>query len=80
MSRTVMLTTTDNPYDPFTDYDNWLSYDTEKNHNCCGLLARVAFTSDSHTDDENVAIIEAAIDDIVRYDLTNQYKKVVVND
>ena len=77
MSRTVMLTTIDNPFDPYTDFDNWLAYDTEKHYNTCGLLARIANTSDALSDEENVIEIESAIDDFLSLDLTNRFKKLV---
>lgn len=77
MSRTVMLTTIDNPFDPYTDFDNWLAYDTEKHYNTCGLLARIANTSDVLSDEENVIEIESAIDDFLSLDLTNTFKKLV---
>lgn len=77
MSRTVMLTTIDNPFDPYTDFDNWLAYDTEKHYNTCGLLARIANTSDALSDEENVIEIESSIDDFLSLDLTNTFKKLV---
>jgi hypothetical protein len=72
-----MLTTIDNPFDPYTDFDNWLAYDTEKHYNTCGLLARIANTSDALSDEENVIEIESAIDDFLSLDLTNTFKKLV---
>ena len=43
----VMLTTIDNPYDPFEEFDQWYSYDMDAGYNSCAYLARVSFTSDS---------------------------------
>lgn len=60
-----MLTTVDNPYDPFTEYDQWYSYDTEKGYNSCSYLARIADTSNAYTNAENELIVQQAIDDIV---------------
>lgn len=81
MSRQAMLTTTDNPFDPFTDYWNWLDYDNVVLGHCSlDYLARIAKTSDELTEEENEAEIERAIDEIVRYDVTNLYKKVVRTD
>ncbi len=71
-----MLTTADNPFDYFTDFDNWFMFDITKSYNSCSLLARIAKTSDSLTDDENNKEIERAIDEIIKFDPFNIYKKV----
>ena len=75
--RIAMLTTSDNPFDPITQFDSWYQYDTEKGYNSCAYLARVANTSDSLSDAINNAEIERAIDEIVRLNVTGNYKKVV---
>lgn len=73
-----MLTTNDNPFDPFSQFDSWLMFDVDNGYNSCGLLDRIAQTSDSLTEGENDAEIERAIDEIIKYDLLNVYKKVSV--
>lgn len=70
------LTTVDNPYDLFTQFDSWFLYDVEKGYNTCGYLARIARTSPAFTDEENATEIERAIDEIIKYDFMNIYKKV----
>ena len=72
----TMLTTIDNPFDPFDDFDSWFLYDIEKGYNSCAYLARIAKTSDSLTDGENEEEIARAIDEILKYDFMNIYKKV----
>lgn len=70
------LTTIDNPYNPFTHYEQWLSYDVAHGYNTCGYLARIAKTSDDLSDvDESIAI-DNAIDEIIRLDLTGNYIKI----
>lgn len=59
------LTTYDNPYNPFKDFQNWFLFDVVKGYNSCGYLDRVTNTSDSLTDQENEDEIERAIDEIV---------------
>lgn len=76
MAKTVMLTTVDNPYDPFTRFDRWYLYDCMKGYDTCGRLARIARTSPSLSDAENAAFIEAAMDEIIKYDFMNVYRKV----
>lgn len=74
--RRVAITTTDNPYCPFTEFDQWYRFDVEAHYHTCQLLARIAKTSDQLTDEENDAEIERAIDEIIKYDPLNIYKKV----
>ena len=47
------LTTIDNPYNPFKNFNQWFLFDVQKGYNSCSYLARVARTSDQFTDDEN---------------------------
>ena len=75
----VALTTFDNPYNPFTQFQKWFLFDTEKGHNSCAYLARIARTSDELTEEENDKEIERAIDEIIRYDFMNKYKKIYKN-
>lgn len=75
-SKRVALTTFDNPYDPFMQFDRWFLYDVGMGYNSCSFLARIAKTSDSLSEEENETEIERAIDEIVKQDFTNTYKKV----
>lgn len=70
------LTTFDNPFDPFDQFANWFIYDVLKGYNSCDYLASKAKTSEQFTDRENDEEIEAAIDEIVKNDVRNIYKKV----
>ena len=74
-----MLTTVDNPFDPFDQFDSWYQFDVDKGYNSCSYLARIARTSDQLSDAENEKEIERAINEILKYDFMNIYKKVVVN-
>ena len=37
--RQCMVTTMDNKWNPFTQYDEWLAYDNEMHYKTCELLA-----------------------------------------
>lgn len=76
MAKAFALTTFDNPFDPFDQFDSWFMFDVEKGYNSCGYLARIANTSDTFSDEENNTEIERAIDEIILYDSLNIYKKV----
>lgn len=73
------LTTNDNPFDPFTEFDSWLLFDMEHGYNSSAYLARIARTSDQLSEEENDVEVERAIDEIIKYDFMNIYKKVKQN-
>ena len=71
-----MLTTVDNPYNPFTQWDAWFRFDRDQGYNSCGYLARIAHTSDSLSEEENDRERERAIDEIMKYNFLGLYRKV----
>ena len=79
MSKEVMLTTIDNPFDPFEQFTSWFMFDVEKGYNSCAYLGRIAKTSEQFSEEENKEEIEKAIDEIIKYDFMNIYKKVTNN-
>lgn len=70
------LTTTDNPFNPFTQWDDWLAYDTAKGYHTLALLGRVVRTSDSLSQADQDAEEERAIDEVVTNNTIGLYKKV----
>lgn len=74
--KRCMLTTTDNPYNPFTQFDDWLRFDEDKGYHTCAYLARIATTSDELSDADQALSNEQAIDEIVEFNLLGLYKKV----
>lgn len=76
MSNEFMLTTIDNPFDPFEEFTSWFLFDVEKGYNTCSRLARIANLSDELSEKEVDEEIERAIDEIIKYDFMNIYKKV----
>ena len=72
----VMLTTIDNPFNPFDNFTSWFLYDVEKGYNTCSYLARIAKTSEQFTEKENDEEIERAIDEIIEHDFMHIYVKV----
>ena len=76
MASTCMLTTIDNPYNPFEQFTSWFQFDEDKGYHSCAYLGRIARTSDQLTEKENDLEVERAIDEIIKYDFRNIYKKV----
>lgn len=80
MDAEVMLTTFDNPYDPFDDFISWWMFDTEMGYNTCGLLGRIARYSEDFSMKEEDDDRKRAIDQIIDNDFLNIYKKVTRNE
>jgi hypothetical protein len=76
MSKDVMLTTIDNPFDPFEDFTSWFMFDIEKGYNSCGRLMRIAKVTDDMSQKEYDEAIETAIDELIRIDFLDIYRKV----
>ena len=75
----VMLSTIDNPYDPFNQFDEWYAFDIQKGYNSCAYLARVARTTDDFSELEDRLAIEQAINEIVSLNVLGIYIKVSRN-
>ena len=62
MSKKCMLTTFDNPFDPFDKFDDWARFDESKGYYSCSRLARIAKVSEDLTQKE----IDEEIENIIR--------------
>lgn len=71
-----MLTTIDNPYNPFIQFDEWLAFDENAGYHTLGYLGRIANTSPELSDEDNSQAIEDAINEILEYNLIGVYQKV----
>ena len=65
MNYEIALSTSDNPFNPLTDYDNWDSYDRQKGYNTADYLARIVKTTNEFGEETYTKDIERAIDEIV---------------
>lgn len=71
-----MLTTVDNPYNPFTEWDDWLGFDTRMGYHTTTFLARIVQTSSELSDVDEEIAIDQGIDEIVRENVNGMYRKV----
>ena len=78
--KVYALTTTDNPFDPFDDFDRWYAFDVAHGYDSCSYLARIARTSDKFSDEDQEREIQRAIDEIVRLNINGMYTKVARSD
>lgn len=68
-----MLSTIDNPYSPFTEFDKWYKFDVLHGYNSCSLLARISFTSDELPENLNQLELERAINEIVEVNINGMF-------
>lgn len=71
-----MLTTVDNPFDPFTQFDEWYVWDLSAGYCSPGLLARIAYSSDEISEVDEHLAVQQAIEEIVRENVSGMHKKV----
>lgn len=76
METETMLTTFDNPFDPFDEFVPWFLFDIEKGYYTCSRLARIARYSEEFSTIEEKLETERAIDEIIDNDFLCIYKKV----
>lgn len=65
----IALSTSDNPFNPLTDFDNWSAFDHEKGYNTSEYLARIVKTTNEYGEETYTRDIERAIDEIVLLNL-----------
>lgn len=75
-----MLTTVDNPFNPFTQFDEWYAYDQKLGYHTTEFLARIVRNSYDLSEPDQDAEIERAIDEIVRENVSGMYRKVTPDD
>ena len=76
MAKQVMLTTIDNPYDPFTEFESWNAYDVSKEYFTCAYLGRIVKTSPVLSQADNDLAIDDAMTEIIKENVLGIYKRV----
>ncbi len=71
-----LISTIDNPFDPFDNFASWFQFDIEKGYNSCGLLMRRANITEDMSSVEEIKEIGRAIDEIIANDPLGIYIKV----
>lgn len=75
-----MLTTIDNPYNPFTQFDDWYNYDEDAGYYTCAYLSRVVHTTSDMNDQEVDDEIDRAMNEIIACDPFGLYFKIKEGD
>ena len=71
------VTTLDNPYDFFTQFDEWYAFDTQMGYNTCAYVARIAKTYSDMSQKDYDQALEDAISEILRLNITGNYRRCV---
>ena len=71
-----MLTTVDNPFDPFTRYDEWYEFDMQMGYNTTSFLARITRNSSELSEPDQALAIQNAIDEVVEENVSGMWRKV----
>lgn len=71
-----MLSTIDNPFNPFENWDQWYAFDTAKGYDTTGFLARLVYGSEDLSDADQREAINETIDEIVKENVSGNYIKV----
>lgn len=85
MAEEVMLSTIDNPYNPFDNFDQWYTFDEmrarqENRPTCCSYLARVDYSSDEVSEAEQIQTMNDIIDEIVQLNISGKFIKLTRSD
>lgn len=75
-----MLSTVDNPFNPFTQLREWNAFDIAMGYHSAALLGRIVSTSDDLSEADQHSAIQAAIDEIVRENVSGMHRKVSETD
>lgn len=76
LAKDYMLSTIDNPYHPFTHYDEWYAWDAAQGYDTPSYLGRVVRTSFGLSDADQDDAIDMAIDEILEENILGIYIKV----
>ena len=76
----VMLTTIDNPWHPFTNFDEWMTYDHEMGYDTLCYLDRIANASEELSDNDYDAAILEGMKEICELNVLGIYKLIHKDD
>lgn len=74
--KETMLSTADNPFNPFTEWEKWYAFDVENGYNTSAYLARIVVSSYELSEEDQILELNNAIDEILELNLTGNYIKV----
>lgn len=78
ISKEFMLSTLDNPYNPYTNWAEWYNFDCQKGYYTCSYLARVFEEQNIPylSEEQKYKLVQQTIQDIIDNDSLGLYCKV----
>ena len=74
MARTSqLLSTSDNPWNPWTNFDEWHTYDMQAGHHTLAYLARIEVSSDELSQADQDLAYDLAVEEILRLNINGLY-------
>jgi hypothetical protein len=68
-----MLSTSDNPWSPWTHFKEWNTWDMQAGYHTLAYLARITVSSDEISDADQDLAVEDAIEEIIRLNINGMY-------
>lgn len=75
-----MVTTVDNPFDPFTQFDEWYAFDERSGYHTTAYLARVLTTSHELSEADQSLAYDLAVKEIVEQNVLGIYRLAELSD
>ncbi len=75
-----MLTTYDNAFDPFNEFEQWYNFDCRKGYNTCEKVYTNGNFREDLTSIEEAKEQNKAIDEVLKNDFQNLYRRVTEED
>lgn len=72
----VLLSTSDNPFNPHTEWEEWYAWDTPR-YSTLALLGRTIRTSDELPTNLQIEAYNDAVEEILEFNLSGKHIKVV---
>jgi hypothetical protein len=71
-----LLSTSDNPFNPWTQWDEWLAHDMREQHHTLPYLARIIVSSDELSEADQDLAYDNAVSEILEENINGLYIKV----
>ncbi len=76
MPKRHMLSTIDNPFNPWTQFDEWYTWDQQAGYHTLAFQARIVRTSGSLSDADQDVALENGIEEIIRENVLGLYVRI----